>query len=177
MKTCKGCQEEKDDTDFSGRPNGKLRSRCKKCEAAYTNEWRRKNPEHEARLDQVHRERRRKRYAEDEAYRADVRARNAANWSSLPLAEKRKRGWRNHLRTAYGISPQEYEALLLAQDGRCGCCRKKAETSRSLVVDHGHGTGGKIRGLLCYSCNSGIGLLGDTEEGVQRALDYLRSRG
>jgi hypothetical protein len=39
-------------------------------------------------------------------------------------------------------------------------------------VDHCHETG-KIRGLLCHSCNTGIGKLGDNLEGLQKAVSYL----
>jgi len=40
-------------------------------------------------------------------------------------------------------------------------------------IDHDHTTG-VVRGVLCKPCNTGLGLLGDSEEGLSRALDYLR---
>lgn len=41
--------------------------------------------------------------------------------------------------------------MLEAQDGRCAMCRKLPRRRR-LAVDHDHNTG-RVRGLLCYSCN------------------------
>ena len=82
-----------------------------------------------------------------------------------------RRWW---LQNRYGISLEEYESLLLSQEGKCIVCHKVCSSGRSLAVDHCHTTG-KVRGLLCRRCNTAIGLLGDTYEGVQRAADYLRS--
>lgn len=42
-------------------------------------------------------------------------------------------------------------------------------------IDHCHLTG-KIRGVLCWDCNSAIGKLGDTIEGVRKALNYLEGK-
>lgn len=47
---------------------------------------------------------------------------------------------------------------------------------RATNIDHCHETG-KIRGVLCVSCNSGIGSLGDTTKGVKQALEYLNEWG
>ena len=53
----------------------------------------------------------------------------------------------------------------------CDCCGEPSE--KSLVVDHDHATL-KFRGWLCANCNLGIGHLGDTLEGVEKALAFLR---
>lgn len=53
----------------------------------------------------------------------------------------------------------------------CDCCG--LESSKRLVTDHEHGTT-KIRGLLCQSCNTGIGKLGDDLEGLQKAVAYFK---
>lgn len=50
----------------------------------------------------------------------------------------------------------------------CECCKKRGR----LVADHDHATG-KFRGRLCYSCNTGIGKLGDSIQSLERALEYL----
>jgi hypothetical protein len=50
----------------------------------------------------------------------------------------------------------------------CECCIK----SGKMVEDHNHITG-KFRGWLCFMCNTSIGKLGDTPEGVTKALVYL----
>jgi predicted metal-dependent hydrolase len=70
-----------------------------------------------------------------------------------------------------GISVEEYMTLLKKQKGVCGICRK-APVKRRLAVDHCHQTG-RVRGLLCGPCNTGLGLLGDNAKGVKMALSYL----
>lgn len=70
----------------------------------------------------------------------------------------------------YGISLIEYENLIDKQRGCCGCCGKETE---DFHVDHCHESG-KIRGLLCFNCNTAIGKLGDSVEGVEKALNYLK---
>ena len=52
---------------------------------------------------------------------------------------------------------------------RCTCCG----TSSEVVIDHCHDTLA-FRGWLCHKCNVGIGLLGDTVEGTQKAVQYLK---
>jgi hypothetical protein len=63
--------------------------------------------------------------------------------------------------------------ILARQGGGCGVCG--GESQRAYYdLDHCHETG-TVRGLLCGRCNKGLGLLGDNEEAVMRALKYLRS--
>lgn len=71
----------------------------------------------------------------------------------------------------YNVSADHVMSMLTDQDGKCGICAK--DLDESLCVDHCHGTG-RVRGLLCNPCNSGIGLLGDTVEAIEAALRYLR---
>jgi len=72
----------------------------------------------------------------------------------------------------YKITKDEFERLERSQGYKCACCGKSKERGVNLVVDHCHESGG-VRGLLCRNCNSGIGKLGDTKEGVFKALRYL----
>jgi len=62
------------------------------------------------------------------------------------------------LRVNYGISVEQYEAMLKQQSGCCAICKKApGENARGrLHVDHCHKTG-KIRGLLCVKCNMALG--------------------
>jgi len=81
---------------------------------------------------------------------------------------------RVHQLRKYGLTPQTYEDLRIAQDYRCACCGiHQDDLTRRLSVDHCHTTG-VVRGLLCQSCNMGIGKLGDTLAGVMRAVEYLK---
>ena len=69
----------------------------------------------------------------------------------------------------YGLSEKHFRLLLISQNYECAICGKK---DRSLVVDHNHTTG-KVRGLLCSHCNTGIGMLQDSVEIIRRAEGYL----
>jgi hypothetical protein len=78
------------------------------------------------------------------------------------------------LQQKYGITSIEYDRILASQNGVCACCytSNPGGTSKIFNVDHCHKTG-KIRGLLCYSCNIGLGHLGDTFQSVSNAITYL----
>lgn len=85
--------------------------------------------------------------------------------------------WRDrHLRKNYGIDEVERHRMEIAQGGLCAICNQpetKIQQSgvRRLSVDHDHDTG-KIRALLCASCNQGIGYLRDDPELIRKAADY-----
>lgn len=72
----------------------------------------------------------------------------------------------------FGLTPDDYEKLLQAQLGCCAICNEPNSFARPLHVDHCH-VSKRIRGLLCGECNTGIGKLGDSAEGVAAALRYL----
>jgi len=74
----------------------------------------------------------------------------------------------------YGLDPDDYEMMRIAQEYRCGICKKhESDASRGrLVVDHNHTTG-EVRGLLCQQCNTGIGMMQDSRELVNSATTYL----
>jgi hypothetical protein len=76
----------------------------------------------------------------------------------------------------FGLTVNEYEAQMIRQGGVCACCGSPPTAKRRLAVDHDH-VSGRLRGLLCHRCNLGIGSLGDSIEGVERALVYLRQEG
>lgn len=71
---------------------------------------------------------------------------------------------------------KKYGQLQILQDGKCAICGKgpggMSNTKKRLVVDHNHKTG-KIRGLLCGSCNIGLGHFKDNVEILKSAIKYL----
>lgn len=74
----------------------------------------------------------------------------------------------------------QYKDLLQKQKGLCAIClgnetSKDWQTNkfRALAVDHEHTTG-KIRGLLCSSCNKALGGFRDNEQILHNAIVYLR---
>ena len=80
-----------------------------------------------------------------------------------------ERGW--HLRGKFGLSKKDYEALIVSQNNCCAICTKPFGEDTP-HVDHSHSTG-KVRGLLCFKCNTAIGKLDDNVETLQRAIRYL----
>lgn len=80
---------------------------------------------------------------------------------------------RERLTAKYGLTVAAYEAVLQHQGHACAICHRPADdTPTSLHIDHDHTTG-DVRGLLCYKCNSGLGLFGDSPELLLAAAEYL----
>lgn len=87
---------------------------------------------------------------------------------------KREQSRAYRLRKLFGLSVEQYDAMLLAQEGRCAICRNRPGRQR-LAVDHNHKTGA-IRGLLCGRCNHKLlGSAKESSEILRRAADYLES--
>ena len=76
------------------------------------------------------------------------------------------------LKRRYGITSEEYLTLLEQQKNVCKICGLFCSTGRALAVDHNH-TSGKVRGLLCSSCNTGLGQFKDNINLLKKAMEYL----
>lgn len=85
--------------------------------------------------------------------------------------------YNRYLKRVYGVTRAWYDAKLVEQGGVCAICRKSVEkrkgAAKVLFVDHCHATG-KARGLLCNTCNAGLGSLRDDIGNLERALAYLK---
>ena len=82
----------------------------------------------------------------------------------------------HNLKKKYGLSTNAYKALVESQNYRCKICRKycfNAKNRVALFVDHNHKTG-KIRGLLCHSCNVLLGFADDCPVILLKAIRYLK---
>ena len=97
-----------------------------------------------------------------------------------PLTNKLKKQYREAgLKAKFGMSIEEYDKLFFLQQGKCAICGQPETETRlgvvkRLAVDHNHTTG-KIRGLLCCSCNKALGLLKDDISIMKSAIDYLNN--
>lgn len=81
------------------------------------------------------------------------------------------------LRKNFGISLEEYNGILESQNGACALCGKAETRKRKglllpLFVDHDHETS-KNRGLLCITCNYGIGAFCDDPKLIAKAAAYV----
>ncbi len=65
-----------------------------------------------------------------------------------------------------------YAAMFEAQRGLCAVCGRSSRSKKPLCVDHCHATG-RVRGLLCQHCNSGLGMFEDRPDLLRSALAYL----
>lgn len=170
-KTCTKCGVTADETTFakhSRQGDGwQYHPLCKPCYNARATEYYQKNKEQiTARM--------RERNATDPEYRARRRAISKASREADP---RRKKGY--DIKALYGITMDEYEAMLESQDNSCKICGAKAESDRNkrkhLDIDHygGKGKNAVVRGILCNACNLGIGKFDHDPELLRKAAGYL----
>lgn len=83
---------------------------------------------------------------------------------------------------AHGLQLGAVERMLAIQGGRCAVCRAEEPGIRGWTIDHDHrccfgdlSCGSCVRGVLCMTCNTGLGMFGDDPAQLQRAIDYLAS--
>lgn len=148
VKLCRLCHQEKPLSEFSGG-----RGKCKPCRSL----------EQRARYE-----------ADRERWLLYARSRREKNGTTIreyqrAYRKKNKDAIRDRgLRYLYGISMEEFEKLAKRQAWRCAICEQK----KKLSVDHDHQTG-EIRGLLCASCNCGLGYFQDDPGLLASASSYL----
>jgi len=155
MKTCTRCGKEKDETQFrKGR-------KCNKC------------------LSELATARNKEMREKDPVAFAERTARYAKNYRAKP--QKRRAMQLQRLRAKYGLSPEQLDQMLVGQDYRCAICLNPfGDTTPH--VDHNHACcpgeqtcGSCVRGLLCASCNRGIGYFHDSTIKLESAAEYIRS--
>lgn len=78
------------------------------------------------------------------------------------------------LRLKFGISLDDFNQMLARQCGLCFICQKRETQKRSLAFDHNHATG-SARRLLCFRCNTVLGLMDDDPDLLATAAAYLRA--
>ncbi len=78
-----------------------------------------------------------------------------------------------NLRQKYGITLGQWESLFDSQNRVCKICKTDQPKGRGWQTDHDHSTG-KIRGILCHSCNSLIGHSMENENIMLSAIQYLK---
>lgn len=77
-------------------------------------------------------------------------------------------GRQGHLRRQYGITEAERDELIASQAGVCCICL----SAPAAHVDHCHNTG-RVRGVLCFSCNAALGQFKDRPDAIRRAAVYV----
>lgn len=88
--------------------------------------------------------------------------------------ERTKAVWMSwKLRRCYGLTPDEYKAMLKEQKYKCAICKKPFDVP---TIDHDHITH-KIRGILCGMCNVAIAHFRDNAEAMRRGAVYVTKGG
>ena len=80
--------------------------------------------------------------------------------------------WAKRVEETYGITSEEYYAILEHQGGVCALCRRANGRSKRLSVDHSHLTG-EVRGVICSRCNAILGHMRDDPAVADRFAEYL----
>lgn len=148
-KICHDCKKELEISEFNKHPNCKygVGHKCRQCEKAYHKNYREKNCK---------------------KHRAAAIAWYRANTERAKMTKAD-----NNLHARYKISRKELKRLISVQNGLCAICGMECDTHSRLSVDHCHITG-RIRGLLCRRCNSGLGFFKDSVDRLQAAVKYLQ---
>ncbi len=146
-------------------------------------EDRHKNPQLEALDKAMDLVRYRKKMRDPEGYQkiqdARYKAENKRRGTRVESPRKPDNTRINHLKYNFGITPEEYNKLLSDQGYVCAICGKEEKYMgtnnkiMNLSIDHDHETG-NIRGLLCNSCNRGLGFFQDSKDILGEAIKYLK---
>jgi recombination endonuclease VII len=89
------------------------------------------------------------------------------------LAQKRRDNNRNNRKRKYNVTHEEFTALFKGQGERCAICRTAEPSGNGWCLDHDHALG-NVRGVLCFKCNTGLGLFKDDPRSLSAAIDYLK---
>jgi hypothetical protein len=163
MKRCRHCQEEKPLGEYYADKAARdgHRPECKACTASRRKVWYERNKQREVRRVVAWQQANPEHYAKrQQAYKDSGRK---------AIADRK-----SHLKRKYGITLEQYDAMLTAQLGVCAICSEKPG-DLTLHVDHDHATGA-VRALLCIRCNNALGLFQESQLLFQAAADYLGRR-
>ena len=164
MKKCSKCGESKPLSSFyraGGKSGDGLRGECIPCNLAAKAERHRLNPEPARRR--------------TKEWRLANPQRVASNHEAFVASGGKKvADRRSHLKRKYGMTIEQYDAMLEAQGGGCFICGRPPREDISLHVDHDHSTG-KVRGILCFCCNNALADFQDDPALLRKAASYVTS--
>ncbi|MEU5737025.1 endonuclease VII domain-containing protein [Streptomyces tendae] len=173
-KKCGRCEQTKPVTEFHKRARSidGLQAFCKDCMRSNKQTWRSDNPEQNRSTDQTWREANKNKIAETRAaYRqANKDKLNEYNREWRKKNKDRLPGY--YMKNMYGLTREQYAAMLEEQGGVCAICKRECRVHGRLSIDHCHRTN-VIRGLLCQSCNTALGHLEDDPDRLRAAINYL----
>lgn len=112
-----------------------------------------------------------------EAYSKDPEKfrKRTRDWRQNHLHEIRSQDKNRRLLKRYGLTIEERDQMIEDQGGKCALCKRDFHDKNKPNVDHDHETG-RVRGILCFSCNQALGKLGDTYAKMLSVLEYLKDK-
>lgn len=127
----------------------------------------RETPEEEARRERVRKYQ--KAYHDSHREQAKERLKHPESAKKL-IRNKRRVRFRK-----YGITPEQAETMFAEQGKCCAICKSTdSRNGRDWSTDHSHVTG-KVRGILCHGCNTGLGGFRDSIQSLHAAIAYLQA--
>ncbi|KPC61440.1 endonuclease VII [Streptomyces chattanoogensis] len=171
-KCCSRCKRTLSRGAFSGNKsmNGGLQAYCRECSAEYYRQ--RQAAEGRTVREKVPVPRGLKRCPqcrEVKSHNEWERNRSSSDgWASYCRSCRAERNRESNFKRKYGITVAQRDVMIADQNGLCPIC----QSSEPVHVDHCHKTG-KVRGVLCFNCNSALGKLGDDPDAIRRAIAYL----
>lgn len=104
------------------------------------------------------------------------RIRNTPEWKAKNNERNRENVRKSNCKKLYGISFDDALRMFDKQNGKCLICGDDMHKGkRGFCIDHDHKTG-KVRGILCSNCNTGLGMFKDNISILQDAISYLNSK-
>ena len=94
-------------------------------------------------------------------------------WRKKNAGRLRAHNRKQYLKS-YGLTIQLWEAMLIAQSGRCAACCDPLDGIKEPHIDHDHATD-RVRGLLCSPCNTALGHAKDSIERLMGLVHYLEA--
>jgi hypothetical protein len=99
-------------------------------------------------------------------------SKSSMNWYRNSI-DRVKHNQRIYKLRSFNLSLEDFNNLFQKQNGNCGICEKNQSLFKTkFAIDHDHKTG-KVRGLLCASCNIGLGMMKDDKDILLKAIKYL----
>lgn len=132
-------------------------ARCKECMALKQREWYANNKD----------------YCKDKRYERYKKNAKADRQRVREFHKKNPNKTKEYnLRSKFGIEIEQFNTMLNNQHGKCQLCNLDITGKGLAVVDHDHVTG-KIRDLLCSSCNTALGHFKENSVTMRNAADYV----
>jgi hypothetical protein len=174
-KSCNVCKQEKPVLEFHRNRASKdgLAKRCKPCSKAIMAAQYLKDPRKWRAREKAYASANPEKYLEMLQKKSDAQARWRHANPEMAARNDRKKRYKQ-----MGFTPEDYDRVYAEQGGLCALCNGPGQKHGSqrvarLHVDHCHSTG-KIRGLLCFLCNSALGKFKDSIPTLLAAVEYLK---